>query len=131
MHFFASSRDSVVSFSVSWRFIFGSVVRVSASRQHASTVSMIAAAGLDAFGKATCDSRTLRAEIVPAGQSRATLGESMLSSRHAPVFALVRERSRDRDRHSRRRPLRAQIFQKLDAAAGLFPETRHLPASTW
>ena len=63
MHFFASSVDSAVSFSVSWRFIFGSVVCVFASRQHASTVSMIAAAGLDAFGKATCDSRTLRAEI--------------------------------------------------------------------
>ena len=87
--------------------------------------SMIAAAGVDTLENARCDRRALRAEHVPVGQSRSTLGGSTLSSRHAHVFVFASERSRDRERHPRRPPKIAQLVHRYDASFCLLAEPVH------
>ena len=90
-HFFASAFDASFSRSSSWRFLASSLTFIMESRQQANMSSMIAAAGVDTLENARCDRRALRAEHVPVGQSRSTLGGSTLSSRHAHVFLPLRD----------------------------------------
>lgn len=128
-HFFASAFDASFSRSSSWRFLASSLTFIMESRQQANMSSMIAAAGVDTLENARCDRRALRAEHVPVGQSRSTLGGSTLSSRHAHVFVFARERSRDRERHPRRPPKIAQLVHRYDASFCLLAEPVHFTLS--
>ena len=123
--FFANLSDFALSFSLSRLFLAAISSFGLKSRQHANAISMIAAAGADTLANTSFDSWTLRAENVPAGQSRATLGGS-LPSWHALGVALARERSRDRERHSRRRPILSQRLDGVGAAASLREKPVHL-----